>query len=174
MRHRFLTASLLLTLAARPAAAQDVLDRIVGSHPNAPRVEVSGLNTGSVGALAVATGVPIGLERRDESNLPFGRERVLVRGRTLRDALRVMMEIDPGHEWREMNGVIVFRTSSAWRDPHSPLFALVAELRFDDASAWEVIDAVRRAMGAPSNPWTRFNDTRRVSLMRHPGRRWIC
>jgi hypothetical protein len=50
-----------------------------------------------------------------------------IRGTTLRQALDAVVAKDRRYEWRYIDGVVVVRPASAWRDPGHPLLRTVSE-----------------------------------------------
>lgn len=122
MHRTLLTATAFSLLLPHLAGAQDVLDRVVSDLSPIQPLQVSGVTTFDVGPLSLVTGVPMGIERAGGSQLPPPTApRVTVSGLTLRNALDVMMRLEPGYEWREIDGVIVIRPVASWEDPTHPL-----------------------------------------------------
>jgi hypothetical protein len=122
-----------------------------------------------VTTLAVASGVPMGLEQLAWDNLPAS-ERILIQfesltltGMSLGGALSAITAIDLRYEWREMDGVIVFRPASAWADPADPLYGLVGRVTLDRVTTRAAVAAAF----TPFDPAVRILnvvDRRRVSV----------
>ena len=72
--------------------------------------------------------------------------------------------LDPRYEWRDLDGVIVFRPVKAWTDRENPLFRLINSVRFDDATMSEAVGVVRSFLGSPFKEKPSFPDNRRVSV----------
>jgi hypothetical protein len=130
MRHEHLwsigrVAVLVAFFASVPMPAQSVLDLRVGRHWAGHDLTVNHLDPATLGTLANVTGVPMGIETYSTNLLePVGRS-VTISGRTLREGLDALATIDPRYEWREDNGVIVFRHAESWRQPDHVLDKVV-------------------------------------------------
>src|SRR5262245_30499220 len=116
-------AGLWAALALEPVArarGQYVLDRIVAEDAwrNSP-VVISVLDRDSIGALMRATNVPMGLE--SAMGTAPAAWKLVATGRRLREVLDAVVVADPRYEWREDNGVIVFRPQGAADDPANVL-----------------------------------------------------
>ena len=160
---------LLTLLPASPAAAQDVLDRVVRNDPSNQAVEITGVTTQDVGALAAAADVPMGLERLPGPPFQVGRRRVPVTGRTLREALHVMMELDAGYEWREIGGVVVIRPAGAWDDAENPLHAPAPRLTLRQISVRTALHAAAALLGSSADAVASLADTKSFALETEPG-----
>ncbi len=131
-----------LSVAGSPA----VLDRIVGIGSNEFPLVVIGPYPSTVGALANATRVPMGIEFLGPAqDSPTGQ--ILATGRTLREVLDAMIAVDPRYQWREMDGVIVIRPAAAWNDPDNLLFRMVAPIRMVDVPSAEAVGRLAREVG---------------------------
>jgi hypothetical protein len=85
----------------------------------------------------------------------------------LRVALEAIGSLDPRFEWRDMNGVIVFRPVEAWADPYDPLFRLIPSVRLDDVPGSEAVGLVRSMLRAPepaTDKSSDFSDSRHFSI----------
>jgi hypothetical protein len=141
-------------------------DRIVGPRPDGEPLVAHGV--GSVRELATAARTPMGLEmlpptEQQKLRRP-GFDGITLTGMTLQNALATLIELDPRYEWRDLDGVIVFRPVQAWLDTSHPLFRLVAPVRLDDVTASKAIGVVTAALGAPEHARNSFPDSRRFSL----------
>jgi hypothetical protein len=137
------------------------LDHIIG-EPGRP------LKIGTItqlSQLARAAGVPMGLQlatrNRSVKLRPF--EPVDVSGMVLRDALDLIRTGDPQFEWREMNGVIVFRPVESWSDPQDPLARATADVTLKDAPIGVALQQVLSTVGHAA-PSSLFQDKKRVSI----------
>src|SRR5262245_7714403 len=104
---------LLVALAmATPVHAESVLDRIVGPTSTGAPLALNGLGVHTIGVLAFAAGVPIGLELAERA---VARPQVITAtGVRLRVVLDALVAADPRYEWREDAGVVVIRPRDAW------------------------------------------------------------
>jgi hypothetical protein len=84
--------------------------------------------------IGIAADVPIGYEPDPDDVRParFDRRstRAQIAAATLHQALDAAVALDRRYEWREMDGVYVFRTSAAWRDPQNLLNRSVGRVRW--------------------------------------------
>ena len=124
------------------------LDRIVGNGPNDRALVVNGPYPSAIRDLAKATKVPMGIEFLGPGNPPLSGS-IPATGRTLRDVLDEMMAVDPRYHWREMDGVVVVRSATAWSDPDSLFFRLVPPVQLTDVSPQAAIERVARELGHP-------------------------
>jgi hypothetical protein len=90
-------------------------------------------------------------------------DRVLT-GRRLKDVLIALTATQPDYEWREMDGIIVFRPRSAWMNRDDPLFQLVQGVQLHDKPAQNAIEAVLSRFGVPEAGNNNFPDTRHIRL----------
>jgi hypothetical protein len=148
------------------AAAPPVLERIVGSGPHDRPLVLYGPVPSSVGALAAAARVPMGIEFLGPPPRP-SISRITATGRRVRDVLDAMIAVDPRYEWREMHGVIVIRPAAAWYDPESLLFRPVPPIEMIDVLTGEAIARLGRELGREDA--AAFPETRRISLDLPPG-----
>jgi hypothetical protein len=142
------------------------LDHIIG-EPGRPLKIVTITQLSQV---ARAAGVPMGLQlatrNRSIKLRPF--EPVDVSGMVLRDALELIRTGDPQFEWREMNGVIVFRPVESWSDPQDPLARPTSAVAFKDVPIGVALQPVLSTVGHPDPP-RGFQDKKRVSIELPPG-----
>ena len=142
-----------------------ILDRIVGSDREGRPVSISALNIITVKTLAEASRTPMGMETAGVTtvNPPMIRETILT-GMRLADALAILAAIDSRYEWREMDGVIVFRPVQAWRDGLNPLFLPVPDVRLRRVTLSTVMGVIASALKAPEHASNTIVDTRRMSI----------
>jgi hypothetical protein len=108
-----LSAALTLTTVST-ALAQPALDRAVGRTESGAPLIISELSVHTIGVLAVAAGVPMGLEFAEPATVkPW---MLMATGMKLRAVLDAVVAADPRYEWRENDGVIVFRPVTSWFD----------------------------------------------------------
>jgi hypothetical protein len=141
-------------------------DRVIGSRGDGRPLVAHGV--GSVGEVAAAVRVPMGLELLPPSQQQAwyrpGFDGVTLTGMTLRDALATLVALDPRYEWRDLDGVIVFRPAQAWGDASHPLFRLIDSVRLDDVTASKAIGVVTTLLGAPEHARNSFPDSRTFSV----------
>jgi len=63
-------------------------------------------------------------------------------GVPVKDVLARIAAMDPDYDWAIVNGVAVFRPSSAWKDANDPLALRVPAVRFSDAPAVTIVGAM--------------------------------
>ena len=162
MAHRWLLLPIVLVVSLNPstATAQSILDRVVGTDRERPLI-ITELKGQSVGRLAAATGVPMGFEAA--SVAPVQAQTVAATGRTLREVADAIVAANPRYDWREDNGVLVFRPRAAWEGAASALDARIAGLTLDDVEAADAILVVGKLFGA-KNASVGFGDTHRFSV----------
>jgi len=158
-----------ITAVSRPrsgsSAPAALLDRIVGTRRNGPPLILRDLS--GVPQLADAAGMPMGVEM-----LPPRLRRALrsefagftATGLPLRYVLQTLSVLDADYEWREMDGVIVFRPVGAWTDADDPLFRLVNDVRLDNAPMSEAVGLVTTLFGSTVHGGVPFPDARRVTV----------
>jgi hypothetical protein len=94
------------------------------------------------------------------TGLSRGRSRPIdIRGVTLRQALDAAVTADRRYEWHHIDGVVVVRPASSWRDPEHPLLRLVSE----GISLFDHVNALARTERVQ---WTLRSDTSRIFLDR--------
>jgi hypothetical protein len=150
------------------SAQAPVLERIVGPTREGRPLKMNGIGGWGVSLLAAAVGVPMGVQTpaRGSATVRPGFE-VTVTGMPLRLALQAIGSLDPRFEWRDMNGVIVFRPVEAWADPYDPLFRLFPSVRLDDVPGSEAVGLVRSRLRAPepaTDKLSEFSDSRHFSI----------
>jgi hypothetical protein len=129
----------------------------------------------AVGALSERVSSPFRTQSsRDDRKIVSVRPRPLdLRGVTLRQALDAAVAVDHRYEWREMDGVVVVRPRSAWRDPEHPLLRPVTATQLNEAgmsrdlegaTVFDVINTAVRAHG-PSQ-WSLRSEVGTVFLDR--------
>jgi hypothetical protein len=62
-------------------------------------------------------------------------------GKTVRDALSILVELDPRYEWRQADNAIVIRPRAAWQDADNPLEAMAPA-----ETEGSLADNIRQAM----------------------------
>jgi len=151
-------------------APVSLLDRVVGTDSGGGPVMVFGNLALDVTRLATAVGVPMGIQTIPadiplRARLLQGSQGVTVTGMPLWAALAAVIATNPGYEWRELHGMIVVRPTSAWQDPHDPLFRVVQSIRLSDvpgdAVIAELLGQIDRSKRGSS---VGFSDTRRFSV----------
>jgi hypothetical protein len=101
--------------------------------------------------VCVATGVPMGIEMLPVAN--HHRGGIKVTGRTLEEALNILIGIDPRYEWRELNGVVVVRPTGAWTAGKGLLSMPTPAIRFDGrAGTAQAIVQSLAGVTPPSEP----------------------
>jgi len=141
-----------------------ILERIVGPGRDGLPLSIPFLPS-MVGALAQASHTPIGIETTAmERGILQTYPPITVTGMRLRDALSALAGTDPRYEWREMDGVIVFRPVQAWLDGSDPLFLPVKPVQLHRASLSAVFDVIRSALGASPPTRSLIADSRRISI----------
>jgi hypothetical protein len=81
----------------------------------------------------------------------------------LRDALELVSRLDPRFEWREMNGVIVFRPVECWSDPLDPLSRPIPDVSLHDVPISEPVRLVLSSLGRVEAALT-LNEKKKVSI----------
>jgi hypothetical protein len=119
---------------------------------------------GAVLTLADAVGVPLGFESLPAS-APLVRAPVtgIRLSGTFGPALDDLVTFDPRYEWRDVDGIVVIRPTTAWLDPDNPLFRTVSAIRLEDVTLAKALGALRQALGGPGVPLS-LSDTRRFSV----------
>jgi hypothetical protein len=152
-------------VAAAGADSSSILERIVGPDREGRPVSISALNIIAVKALAEASRTPMGMETAGVTtgNPPMIRE-TMVTGMRLADALALLAAIDSRYEWREMDGVVVFRPVQAWRDALNPLFLPVPDVQLRRVTLSTVMGVIASALKGPEHASNTIVDTRRMSI----------
>ena len=159
---RWLLLPLVFVVGVNPstATAQSILDRVVGRSLSASLI-ITELKGQTVGALAGAAGVPMGFE--SASVAPVQTPPIAATGRTVREVADAIVAANPGYDWREDNGVLVFRPRAAWEGAASSLDARIAGLTLDDIEAADALLVISRLFGA-TNASVGLGDTHRFSV----------
>ncbi len=143
-------------------------DRIVPVSSNGLPITASAISSGVVEKLANAVRAPMGIESLptvtlpDDAPSPEETPLVTLTGMTLWNALGALIALDPRYQWRDMDGVIVFRPLAAWSDRRNPLLRGVEAFRFTDATLFDVLKAFNARLGitTPVN----LSDARRFAI----------
>ena len=110
-------------------------------------------------SLAIATGVPFGIERlpRCEPSVHGAAQRVAVAGLTLREALDRLAALHPRYSWREDGGVIVVRPSQEWDRVDHFLNQTVPSFAYQRLNIGSAHAVVNTLLGPNrlENAWTR-------------------
>jgi hypothetical protein len=153
---------LCMTAAGWDAGAQSLLDRRVGVDEYGRPIVVSSIGTHVIGPLARAAGVSVGIEIAP-GKIRKTRPKTLT-GLTVRQALDVLAAVDPGYEWREMNGAIVLRTSAAWQQLDHPLHRHIQPVALESTRIRNAFALIAAFLGASKNDYTDLGDTTRFSV----------
>jgi hypothetical protein len=155
---------LVITGPSKAVENLPYLERIVGARPSGEPIVAYWIG-GIVRELATAVRVPMGLESLPPSvSLERGHTGVKLTGMTLQTALDALVALDPRYQWRDLDGVIVFRPATTWADPSNRLHGLMGGLRLGDTTAAKAIGAFMALLGAPDHTRNSFPDTRTFSL----------
>jgi hypothetical protein len=165
--HALLLAAALTTTLAATARAQGVLDRVVGPDSVGAPLTITKLDKQTVGQLAMAVGVPMGLEGTTGAAPRVGP--IPATGRKLREVLDAIVGTDPRYEWREDRGVVVFRPPLAWADVTGVLDRRVEAVKRDDLHSADALNLIARLLGVDEPPGLGV-DTKRFSLALPEGR----
>jgi len=142
-----------------------ILDRIVGSDRQGRPVSISVLNAPNVAALADASRTPMGVETTNSIRemVPIPRP-TIVTGMRLADALATLAAMDSRYEWREMDGVIVFRPRHAWGDAQDRLFLPVRDVQLQRVTLSTVMGLIASTLKSRDHATNYMPDTRRISI----------
>jgi hypothetical protein len=146
-----------------------LLDRVVGLRYDGQPLVAQAMGS-IVRELSMTVGVPIGIELVPPSEpraLPLpvsGARSVTLTGMTLKDALTALVTLDPRYEWRDLNGIIVFRPQKSWSDAAHPLARSVPGIALANGTTAEAIGALMLRLNSPEHAQNLFPDTRRFSL----------
>ena len=126
-----------------PAQAQSSADTVVGLQFGSPLL-VRQIDGHTVNALALAAGVPMGLEgaRGGRRQSPP----IVATGKPLREVLDAMTVADPRYTWRDDDGVIVIYPTGE-RPVQSLLNAQIGSLARRDAFGAQAHNALGRRTG---------------------------
>ena len=152
-RHHLTAAALALLAGTAGAQVPPSLDTPVHAFALLRHLPECGLEA-VLRRVAKNAGVPIGFERvttcRGHQALGFPEmlkplDRAgadVIDGVPVKEVLARIAAMDPDYEWAIVEGVAVFRPSSAWRDTNDPLTLRVPAMRFFDAPAVSVVGAM--------------------------------
>jgi hypothetical protein len=152
-------------VAPTGAPSLPILDRIVGSDRQGRPVSISVLNAPNVAALADASRTPMGVETTNSIRkmVPITRP-TIVTGMRLADALATLAAMDGRYEWREMDGVIVFRPRQAWGDALDPLFLPVRDVQLQRVTLSTVLGLIASVLKSRDHATNYIADTKRISI----------
>jgi hypothetical protein len=156
-----LSIVLFVVLDVTLAVAQPVLERVVGLDPSEQPVTITRIDGQTIGTLARASGVPMGFEGLQPSNMLMA---VVATKRSLRDVLDEMVAADRRYEWREDDGVIVVRPVEAWNDQSSSFNRPIDGITLQNVTATDLFPVLTRIVGVRVVPTTGLADTKRMSL----------
>jgi len=142
---------------------EDVLDRTIARDGPVP-LRWSCICESFVVQLARVTGVPMGLETASGRPRPINVPEIDLTGLRLRDVLVALTAAQPDYEWRQVDGIIVFRPRGAWESGDDPLFGLVEGVQLRDEPTQKVIGAVLSRFGVPNADKNNFPDARKITL----------
>jgi hypothetical protein len=145
-------------------APPSIFERIVGPDWDGQPLSIPLLSPATVVAFAQASHTPMGVETTamERGTPQMAGQSVTVTGMRLRDALIAVNGIDARYEWREMDGVIVFRPVRAWLDGSDLLFLPVKPVQLHRASLTAAVLVIASSLGTPSHGVVA--DTRRISI----------
>jgi hypothetical protein len=128
-----LSLALILIVAAHAEPQQSVLSHQFARDAEHPLAWNAGQTLGSfVYRMAQAAQTPVVLELEEEPVTP--RRGMDLAGKTLGEALALLVTTDPRYSWREVGGVIVIRPLKAWTDTGNPLNARVDSVRWNNVT----------------------------------------
>jgi hypothetical protein len=153
-------AALLVTCAA--ASADEILDRKVGSADSGTAMEFRAFTSHTLGSLARAAQVPIGIELLPAPPNHNGLPPIALTGRTVREAADAMIARDPRYTYRDEAGVLLFEPVRPFAD--KPLDRVVPAVRIDPADGRIALDLVTAWLGAPRTAGIQFSDTKSFTL----------
>ena len=176
---RFLVQTMLFVLlvpASALASLQDALERKVGTDANGHPVRFTAFPR-DLGPLSGVVSVPMGAETLPPSRPGSSLASVVLTGLTLREALDGIVRRDPRYEWRNVDGVIVFRPADAWNQSagHTrgtaspPLSQAIPEVRLGETSTQLAANLVAALLGAPHSSPLLFSDTSRLVINAETG-----
>jgi hypothetical protein len=79
---------------------------------------------------------------------------VSLQGRTVREALDILVGLDSRYNWTETEGVIVTRPSSAWTDRYNFVNGNVGNFRLENSNVHGAIAALQALLSPPKGPLT--------------------
>ena len=141
-----------------------ILERIVGTGRLGGPIRAHGVSRSLAVSLAESVAVPMGFEELPATEgSSWFHEGISISGMPLRQALDVLVALDPRYQWREMDGVIVLRPVEAWLSSENPLFRLMPTIALHDVSAAKAIAEVAAVLKGPSSV-SGLPDTRTFSV----------
>jgi hypothetical protein len=166
--HVLLLSAALTVAGASTARAQTALDRVVGRTASGAPLVISELGSHTVGVLAEAAGVPMGLEFATPAKVrPWT---ITATGLKLRAVLDAIVAADPRYEWREDDGVVVFRPVASWLDGTEVLNAGIGSLKREDMQAADALIVLKQLFDVSTDSQNSPEDTKHFSLDLPPGR----
>lgn len=176
-------ATLLAAAAALVASAQDSpLDKplvatrhLIYAPAGDLRAPTDAAALGYFSRLARIAAVPFGFEADSISPRPASSAPVEpheVAATTLREGLDAFIRLDPRYEWRDLGGIYVVRSRTAWSDPSNVLNRRVAAVEWRDLDVVSVFNRLARLLypSAPSPVYPGFRgETSRPINVRAPG-----
>jgi hypothetical protein len=144
------------------AFALSGLEGIVGPDGGGGPFEFRGFTVHTLGSFARAAHVPIGIELAPNTGIQGGLPPITLTGRSVRDAVALMVAADPRYTWHEDAGVIVFDlarpyTSNALNQP-------APAVRLDETNGRLALALVTELLGAPPPTVVQFGDTKSFRL----------
>jgi hypothetical protein len=161
MRRTAMLAALCLVMA-NIASAQSGLDGVVGSDGSGGPFEFRGFTAHTLGSFARAAHVPIGIELAPDTGLQGGLPPITLTGRTVRDAVALMVAADPRYTWRDDAGVIVFELARPYEG--NPLDHAAPAIRLDETNSRLSLALVAALLGAPASTVIHLGDTKSFRL----------
>ena len=156
MTRGMLAAATIMMVTTPAAAQQAVLDRLIA--PDAlgdPVVWVPlSIDNGLFASrIAMAGQVPLVFEALPVA-LPsaVGPTRVVLTGKTVREALDLFVANDSRYTWTEVNGVIVVRPLAAISDSSDPLNASIANVTWSDITVPQALSGVATLLAGGTTP----------------------
>jgi hypothetical protein len=160
VRH-LLDVMVVLAVIVTPAMPSDVMTRVIERevyfHQPLGHCEIPNV----IRSLAKAVQVPAGIEHLPEdcllpitaADMPSTppRERVFLTGKSVRDALDMLVAADPRYRWAEDRGVIVVRPVSAWANREHFLNRTLPAYSSVDQHLSAALDEWRLAMRSDAN-----------------------
>lgn len=153
MRHHLTAVALVLLAGTAGAQEPSSIDTPVHAFKLPRQLPECGLEAVLL-RVAKNAGVPIGFERVTTCHghqaigfpempqpLDLAGAEVLD-GVPVKEVLARIAAMDPDYDWAIVNGVAVFRPSSAWKDTKDPLTIRVPAMRFSEAPAVSIVAAI--------------------------------
>ena len=163
-----LLMSLITSLGSTSASAQPVSTRIIGPDVTGEPLVLPAVNGQGFAHLVKLAGVAGGFE----GILPTQNEAwITATGKSLGEVLDAMVAADPRYQWREDDGVIVFRPIESWHQADSLLHAPIGGFSLENIDAGDVLALVAQMVGV--KPVYHTVDTRRFSVTVREGATWL-